>query len=882
MATLASAGAQQPPDEDLEGEEELLGPPPQPKVSPYYSVARQRARQQIRNARTCVDTSLRAERLAAALEAAEFAGLPEQALQTVQEELLSAEGAARALGERPAAPEMRRPRSRFAGSPPLRPVTPVALFGLTGSLPVAPGTVALLLIRDDGLAELRDAYNPRAETAMSCRAFDTACVNLASAFAMLQDHDRADASRAAFDHSALQDLIDDCGTFQAIIAVVDPLRLGGQVLCSHFLSHGPQGSVCGVIAAVPSTETPAPFSGPSYGALSVLLCLGSETLGLGGRGWVGGGVFGRRLALVDRAAAYSGGWPSVDIGRLAFRVVGAAAAAQAPGGSAGSFLFGGLQGSAEELAMASSVRAWLHGAAQASHTSQAWIEHFTKAGVSAGEHNDGPMWLHAAEKAGRWPGGQTPSSGALLEGEDGNEESEVVDDAPGDTVLGDGNDETADAADEGADGTTCAPEVVAAQEACVCGPPQELPAPPPLIGMVPAKYAVPFGAGAMDLLDAASKQSSTEDFTCLASEAGPEHMEGGLPQGAEVLIVLDLACPQVLAWSSSTWISWASACSAAGGVLVAAALLPADDAPDIEWHVLLLTLHALIQHFGLVIWLQQKAASFLHLRNVLLALLDPAVSLGLLTAHLVPFQRLHFCVAYCAERASDLVADLGVGRCVATDAAASPRPHSGSQEALHAALAEAGRQHLEAIEALDGIHKLLAELAAQCGLQEELSQAGGTAIAEMPSNPEGDEQQEHAGDGGGVDGHGSSEGGDAVAGDDADADVSAAGLPAQTGVPVQTARLLSFVVGGIGAAAALEDALTVRGAQLHGNSEEPSMAFPISAYGFGCAALRPWGTSWACPREDVVVFVVHPRATSAIMRRIAAGMDDAGAEAAGN
>merc|ERR1719401_2789661 len=126
------------------------------------------------------------------------------------------------------------------------------------------------------------------------------------------------ASRDCFDYAALQDMLEEVTPYRAIVAMVDPLRPGGQILCSRVLTRGPQGMLCGVVAAVPSVDTPPPFAGPSYGALSALLCLGGETIGLGGNAWTGGGVFGRALGFADRAAAYRGGWPSEGAGRLCY------------------------------------------------------------------------------------------------------------------------------------------------------------------------------------------------------------------------------------------------------------------------------------------------------------------------------------------------------------------------------------------------------------------------------------------------------------------------------------------------------------------------------------------------------------------------------------
>lgn len=89
-----------------------------------------------------------------------------------------------------------------------------------------------------------------------------------------------------------------------------------------------------------------------------------------------------------------------------------------------------------------------------------------------------------------------------------------------------------------------------------------------------------------------------------------------------------------------------------------------------------------------------------------------------------------------------------------------------------------------------------------------------------------------------------------------------------------SATLLSFVIGSNNAAAALEEALHVRGDELVDGPEGPSLAYPICSYGYGCVPPKPWGVSWGSSRPEVVAFAVHTRLIFSIIGRMLIGLDD--------
>jgi hypothetical protein len=403
--------------------EKLVQPPP-PRKNPHYCVARQRAHQQIHNTHGCRDISLKRKRLQDALVAATDAGLDDTVIDSTRDELTFAKGVEDSRLHRKETPEPPPFQEQ-----PMRSVTPVRLRSL-GNLQFGPGIVAFLNLRDDGIAELRDVADPSGPPLQTCQVFEKMSTPAAEVFATM--HEKVPGT-PEFSHQSLWELFFFCEPFRAVVAVVDVLRPSGQVLCSQLLSKGPQGPLIGVIAACPSNDTPVPFAGPSYGAMSALLCLGCEGRGLGGFRGAGGGVFGRCLAMVDRAVAYDGGWPSPKLGLLAFQLASAAEASESAGGMAGSFLFGCEPGSPEELARAESTHMWLQDAGKFMQASHAWAHHFSKCAILNSEHKDGLMWIDETARCGFWPhmcetsaGESPPEAGADEVDEEDEAQAEAV------------------------------------------------------------------------------------------------------------------------------------------------------------------------------------------------------------------------------------------------------------------------------------------------------------------------------------------------------------------------------------------------------------------------------------------------------------------------
>jgi hypothetical protein len=845
-------------------------------TNPYYSVARQRARQRLHNAHKCHDVDLRAKRLAAALHHAERAGLSPDVLGPTQEELDFVKGVKKALEERPCEPDV--PSS---GPLEARPVTPVYIKGPLSET-VMPGVVALLTLTDNGIAELRDAANPSDPPFMSRTVFDEEAVRPAPSFSLLRRD--FDATKDNFNYAALQVLLEGCNPHRAIVAVVDPLRPGGQILCNRCLRDGPQGLLCGVVAAVPSVDTPSPLSGPSYAAISVLLCLGSESLGLGGVAWSGGGVFGRALGFADRAAAYLGGWPSAGLGRLAYRVAVSADRALLAGGSAGEFHFGYPPGSAAEAARAQAVRSWLKGGTQACHTSRAWVHHFASNGVEAHAHNEGPMWLYSAEKAGRWPGfPEQPVTAALNGEEEGGEPDATA------AVEADDGDENAEADAASAAKEAAAVAAVAQEEDipddCVKVPPGETVALPPAALKTPVKYAVHFGSRASELVSGVINRGAK--FSAMNSMESPESCTE--PFG-EALIVVDLSDPMVLTWPSGVWKEWVAWSRLNGSVLSCAAILPSESANSLTWNSIILALESFIENFGLVIWLGDTDCDNSKLELALAGLLNSSVSFACLAAHLSPVEQQHFAVAYHAPSAAlfqTMAANKIADVCCVAAPAITDRGDCNTTELQKKA------PGINFDDVATSVHSFLFEYLRNCGSKvRDVEPEAPVAAAPVDSG--------EPGEGKGADGAQVQEPGAAAdeaadtaepAADSADAGAEADGAAAEdvgdgdagnvSGRPVSApptpfvseAKLLAFVVGEANAAAELEEMITVRGQGVLDNIVEgPSLAYPNCAYGFDCVAPRPWGASWDEERKDVVMYAVHSRTIYAIMARIVAGL----------
>lgn len=848
--------------------------PTPPKGKPFYSVSKQRAQQQIRNASSCRDISLKRQRLQAALAAANVAGLPEAVLISTEEELIFTSGATQARRERTPTPEP--PTSKLQ---PMRAVSPVRLRSL-GNLTFGPSVVAFLTLRDDGIAELRDAADPYGPPSQTCHVFDDQTLPSAQVHAVLQDGDRGGALPLDFSHQALWELFFFCEPFRAVIAVVDVLRPSGQMLCSQLLSKGPQGPLVGVIAACPGLDTPAPFAGPSFGALSASLCLGGEKLGLGGFGWAGAGVFGRCLALADRAVAYDGGWPSARLGQLAFGLASAAEASQGPGGMAGSYLFGQEAGSPEELVRAESIYAWLQGAGQSAHTSRAWVSHFAQCGVREAELNDGPMWMESATRLGRWPhlsaGSQPVAGGQEEEAEENADEDEAT--------------------MEAAAAAKAAAAEKAAATAKVKGPwadtlPENLPLSPDICSPIAGdlKVVVPFGLAATALLGELGMQMDVGSFTALNPGALPDTLSAAVLQQAEVLFLVDCSDPRIIQWPVEVWTQWIAAMSKGDGVLVAMVLLPGVDAPESQWYMSLLALRVLIESFSFVIFAEGSERQRACWSTA--GLLDKAVPMKLMAAHLSPFPRLHFAIAYAGSDSKLMVDSLDSACCVSGSTLPAQPPSQEARQALLQQFAKAGVGGEAVKSASDAVGNLLQELVGHCGFR--IKDDATAVVTKTDGEQELEEGMQEEGEAGDVTAEGGAppadpevtEGEEAKPSDDPE-DAAGAGdapLGAESEAVFGTttsaevapgATLLSFVIGSHGATAELANTLQVRGDELLNGSEGPSLAYPVCCYGYGCAPPKPWGVSWGTPRTEVVAFAVHTRKIFSIMARILVGMDD--------
>lgn len=829
--------------------------PPKTKANPYYSVARQRARQRVSAARNCNDTNLRARRLNSALEAGATAGLSYDVLDPVADELKSVEGTVLASQQR-VMPDVPLTPSAYK----MRPVTPVHLRGALGPV-VVPNTVALLIVHDDGMAELRDAAEPQ-KVVKSCPlpVFNPQMLPPAPFFAMLDK--RQEEFRAAFDSDTLRDFLEDIEPFVAIVAVVDPMRPGSQILCSRFLAQGPQGLLSGVVVAAPSAATPPPFSGPSYGALSTLLCVGAEEFGLGGLGWSGGGIFGRCLAFSDRMDAYAGGWPSLKVGALAFRV---AESADAVGGCRGSgtYLFPHAPGSPEELEQADSIRSWFLGATRAWQLNEAWKDHFVRSGLLDFESQMGSMWVDSALRAGRWPKEETTPPAAGDEEEEGE---------GGDAGAPDVEADVADDDEEGEEGKEPVAEAPPAEEVVPePAPAEEMPLAPSLVTGTPVrKIAVPICGSVVASSLLGAVQTEAPCFDCVPA-ADLENLQ--LPRYTEVVAVVDLTDVRVLAKGRLEWSAWAESARIAGGALVAAALLPVQDAEELAWHRLLFAVRSMMEQCDFIIWLQSGVPSS-RLEAVLAALLDPAVPLGLMAAHLAPLSQPRCAIAYWGQQGADALSkDLDVGRCLLP-----PEPGArGTEEDLGALLAETGWDVEEAEQAAAFIGHILGELLDHCGQVDAVAEP---AAEEGAGGEERDEEGDGEGEGGDAAGEeAAGDGGDGQGEEPAAAENVEGAEAANAG---QSVPLLAFVVGSASAAATMEPAFRASGEQLYDGIDGPSLAYPWCCSINESVVPRGWGTTWGAEPmsaglkgaegEQVVCFVVNSRTTAVILQRVLAGM----------
>jgi len=309
-------------------------------------------------------------------------------------------------------------------------------------------------------------------------------------------------------------------------------------------------------------------------------------------------------------------------------------------------------------------------------------------------------------------------------------------------------------------------------------------------------------------------------------------------------------------------------------------LLPANDAPDLDWNLLVPALHAFIELFDLVIWLQIDVASDEQARASLEALLDPAVPLCALQAHLSPYRRLHFAVPYCAPTAENLVADLQAACCVAP---AFSLGQDVNRQAVMEEFDSAGIEAQEVNFSIGNIDAVEQELRRHCGFRvvEEVqnqkpaaSEGAGEETEDLKAEGAGEEADAEANDGAAE---------DELQGATAEAPAGGeAGQAPDESSGAGEASLLSFFIGQPDVGASVEEAMKLRGAELLDGEEGPSLAYPVASYGFGCVPPRPWGTTWSSARTEVVVFAVQTRLIWAIIKRILGGLTGDESAAEGN
>jgi len=256
-----------------------------------------------------------------------------------------------------------------------------------------------------------------------------------------------------FDHLALRDMLEDPALpFARIVAVIDPMYRGSQLLASQLLRYGQQLPVNSIICALPGQNTEQQFAGPEYLPLVASVCLGGEELGVGGTLSVTDGsgfVFGRAMAIVERST-YLDGWPQ-SVAAVALEVASLGTEVEERPAGKGQWLFfppapeiieeapaappaptepvegeEGEEGEpppepepvaaeAEEgeegekppepekaSYTGTNVHAWLFNGLNQCYASETWIEKLCGDGVSEAEVRGCKEWLAKTEKAGLW------------------------------------------------------------------------------------------------------------------------------------------------------------------------------------------------------------------------------------------------------------------------------------------------------------------------------------------------------------------------------------------------------------------------------------------------------------------------------------------------
>jgi len=270
-----------------------------------YSVARHRMQRQLEVAAEASDPDVLVRRLTHAIKTASDEGSMYQDLSMYQEGLTELQNS---LARTDATAQWSTPLMPLGIAPPHNFITPRRVSATPASVRARieageeTSLVAMLTLTDDGVAELRDASGPAGGATHQTRVFDPSQVVPGKAYWAIR------RGFNVFDHLALRDLLEDPALpYARVVAVIDPLYPGSQILASQLLRHGPQGPLNSIICVLPGSETAQDMAGPEYLPIVAALCLGGNELGAG-QG-ASGFAFGRALAIVERSTAYEGNWP---------------------------------------------------------------------------------------------------------------------------------------------------------------------------------------------------------------------------------------------------------------------------------------------------------------------------------------------------------------------------------------------------------------------------------------------------------------------------------------------------------------------------------------------------------------------------------------------
>jgi hypothetical protein len=191
--------------------------------------------------------------------------------------------------------------------------------------------VGILTLTDDGVAELRDAAEPAKGAVCSAKVFDPSQLAPGCNHAVLR------CGGGNFNHLALRDMLEDPGLpFARVVAAIDPMFIGSQLLASQLLRHGPQLPLNSVVCALPGQTTAGGVAGPDLLPVIASLCLGGDALGMGLS--TSGCVFGRALAIVERGTALQDRWPD-SIASVALQVASLGTQVEERPASQGQWLF---------------------------------------------------------------------------------------------------------------------------------------------------------------------------------------------------------------------------------------------------------------------------------------------------------------------------------------------------------------------------------------------------------------------------------------------------------------------------------------------------------------------------------------------------------------